>query len=371
MRPGPGERSYHIFYQLLSGGKTDLKKRLKLKSPEDYGFLAHSGNFTVDNHGGQIDDRQEFEEMKQAMTEIGLGKEEQNGMFDILAAVLHIGNIDFEATMVNGTDGTKINKSNKKALTTAATILQVQPADLERVLVTRKLTVDGKLLDVPQNMEHALTGRDALAKSLYARLFDYLVGRVNDALEEGKEEGGSLDEEYIIGVLDIYGFEIFKTNGFEQFCINYVNEKLQQIFIELTLKAEQQEYKREGIAWKPITYFDNKIVCKLVEGKKPPGVMLVLDDTCKTMHAMSDGVDEKFLQKVRGVHSGHKHFFASSGQFRVKHYAGDVDYRVLGFCAANKDTLYVSCLDRLLQINPSGLCPGVIKCNVFIYIYSA
>ena len=123
----------------------------------------------MDNLGGRIDDRKEFEEMKQAMTEIGMGKEEQNAMFDILGAILHLGNINFSATMVNGADGTKIKKSSKNSLTLAAKILQVQATELERVLVMRKLTVDGKKLDVPQNMEHATTGRDALAKSLYAR----------------------------------------------------------------------------------------------------------------------------------------------------------------------------------------------------------
>jgi myosin-1 len=138
----------------------------------------------------------------------------------------------------------------------------------------------GSTYNVPQNVVQATAARDALAKSLYDRLFDYLVGIVNIALEKM-----GMTHAAVIGVLDIYGFEIFENNGFEQFCINFVNEKLQQYFIELTLKAEQEEYKEEGISWTPIEYFNNKIVCELIEGKNPPGIFSVLDDVCATMHA--------------------------------------------------------------------------------------
>ena len=172
-----------------------------------------------------------------------------------------------------------------------------------------------------------------------------IVGYVNRALEEAA--AGEDDDTLSIGVLDIYGFEVFKKNGFEQFCINFVNEKLQQIFIELTLKAEQREYKREGITWSKIPYvgreithpshhqhhtpppqqhryFDNKTVCDLIEGKRPAGVFVILDDTCKTMHAESSGVDDKFLQKLNTYQSKHKHYVGRSKVFTIKHYAGDV-----------------------------------------------
>jgi myosin-1 len=145
---------------------------------------------------------------------------------------------------------------------------------------------------------------------------------VNRALEEAA--AGEDDDTLSIGVLDIYGFEVFQRNGFEQFCINFVNEKLQQIFIELTLKAEQREYKREGITWSKIPYFDNKTVCDLIEGKRPAGVFVILDDTCKTMHAESSGVDDKFLQKLNTYQSKHKHYVGRSKVFTIKHYAGDV-----------------------------------------------
>ncbi|KAH9369825.1 hypothetical protein HPB48_008565 [Haemaphysalis longicornis] len=144
-----------------------------------------------------------------------------------------------------------------------------------------------------------------------------------------------------IGILDIYGFEIFQRNGFEQFCINYVNEKLQQIFIELTLKAEQEEYVQEGIQWKAIDYFNNKVVCDLIESKAPPGVFSVLDDICATMHAMSDGVDAQLCHKLSQQVGSHPHFqLAGSMGFVVHHYAGKVSYSADGMCDKNRDVLF-------------------------------
>ena len=193
----------------------------------------------------------------------------------------------------------------------------------------------GSTYNVPQNVVQATAARDALAKSLYDRLFDYLVAIVNVALEKM-----GMTHAAVIGVLDIYGFEIFENNGFEQFCINFVNEKLQQYFIELTLKAEQEEYKEEGISWTPIEYFNNKIVCELIEGKNPPGIFSVLDDVCATMHAGEDDADRKFLGKLVGGFNRHAHFRGGGSQFTIKHYAGDVTYTVDEFSDKNKDTLF-------------------------------
>ncbi|KAH7966753.1 hypothetical protein HPB49_019195 [Dermacentor silvarum] len=144
-----------------------------------------------------------------------------------------------------------------------------------------------------------------------------------------------------IGILDIYGFEIFQRNGFEQFCINYVNEKLQQIFIELTLKAEQEEYVQEGIQWKAIDYFNNKVVCDLIESKVPPGVFSVLDDICATMHATSEGVDAHLCHKLSNQIGNHPHFQLTGGTgFIVHHYAGKVTYDADGMCEKNRDVLF-------------------------------
>lgn len=156
--------------------------------------------------------------------------------------------------------------------------------------------------------------------------------RVNKAL--GFNESNTLS----IGVLDIYGFEVFKKNVFEQFCINYVNEKLQQIFIEFTLRLEQEEYVAEGIQWTPIEFFNNKIVCDLIEGKKPPGIFLVLDDVCKSVHGVAKGADKAFGERLSAC-AQNPHFKLRGNAFCVKHYAGDVTYECEGMAEKNKDTL--------------------------------
>jgi myosin-1 len=193
--------------------------------------------------------------------------------------------------------------------------------------------------NVPLNIEQARGTRDALAKALYSRLFDWIIKAVNQAMED---LAVNLKESHTLrlGVLDIFGFEIFEKNGFEQFCINYVNEKLQQIFIELTLKSEQEEYQREGIKWTPIDYFNNQIVVELIESKNPPGVMAILDDVCSTMHAVTEGADSTFLQKLQGAVSSHKHYRGMQAQFVIHHYAGAVTYDCDGFTDSNKDTLF-------------------------------
>ncbi|KAL4836971.1 hypothetical protein H8958_010773 [Nasalis larvatus] len=155
-------------------------------------------------------------------------------------------------------------------------------------------------------------------------------------------------EEYNIGVLDIYGFEIFQKNGFEQFCINFVNEKLQQIFIELTLKAEQEEYVQEGIRWTPIEYFNNKIVCDLIENKvNPPGIMSILDDVCATMHAVGEGADQTLLQKLQMQIGSHEHFNSWNQGFIIHHYAGKVSYDMDGFCERNRDVLFMDLIELM------------------------
>ncbi|XP_010073300.1 PREDICTED: unconventional myosin-If-like, partial [Pterocles gutturalis] len=181
---------------------------------------------------------------------------------------------------------------------------------------------------------------DALAKGLYARVFDFLVESVNRAMQKPYEE-------YSIGVLDIYGFEIFQKNGFEQFCINFVNEKLQQIFIELTLKAEQEEYVQEGIKWTQIQYFNNKVVCDLIENKlNPPGIMSVLDDVCATMHATGEGADQTLLQKLQAAAPPQQHGAELPS-------CPQVSYDVNGFCERNRDVLFTDLIE-LMQSSEYG-----------------
>jgi myosin-1 len=334
-----GERAFHIFYQLLSGAHQQMIESLQLYQPEYFGYIANSRCFTIQG----VDDAEDFKETVQAMYTIGIDEATQQNIFSLVASVLHLGNIQFAE---NGQGNSDIADDN--ALNVAAAILQVDPFTLRNALTFRVINTGGaggrtSTYNVPQNKVQAEGARDALAKTIYSRIFDYLIEKTNQALSKF-----NLEFACVIGVLDIYGFEIFDFNSFEQFCINYVNEKLQQYFIELTLKAEQEEYKQEGIKWEPIKYFNNLVVCELIEGKAPPGMFSLLDDICYTMHAESSGnLDMKFLDKCIGTYTQNLHFRRADTSFTIKHYAGDVTYEIEGFCEKNKDTVYNDLIEAM------------------------
>uniref|UniRef100_A0A4W3JGJ0 Myosin IF n=1 Tax=Callorhinchus milii TaxID=7868 RepID=A0A4W3JGJ0_CALMI len=226
-----------------------------------------------------------------------------------------------------------------------AYLLGIDQLKLQEKVTSRKMDSKwgGKTesINMTLNVQQAGYTRDALAKALHTRVFDFLVDSINRAVQKPHEE-------YSIGVLDIYGFEIFQKNGFEQFCINFVNEKLQQIFIELTLKAEQDEYVQEGIKWTPIEYFNNKVVCDLIENKvNPPGIMSILDDVCATMHATGEGADSTLLQKLQAGVGTNDHFNSWNQGFIIHHYAGKVNYDMNGFCERNRDVLFTDLIELM------------------------
>ncbi|MBN3324288.1 MYO1E protein, partial [Atractosteus spatula] len=331
-----GERNFHIYYQLLNGASKDQRENLGITTPDYYYYLNQSGTYTVDD----VNDKQEFSETMNAMTVVGLSPDDQATVLQLVAGILHLGNITFQE------QGNYAVVESEDFLAFPAYLLGIEQGRLKEKLTSR--TMDSKwggkseTIDVTLNTEQAAFTRDALSKALYSRLFDYLVDAINKAMQKDHEE-------FNIGVLDIYGFEIFEKNGFEQFCINFVNEKLQQIFIELTLKAEQEEYVQEGIHWTPIDYFNNKVVCDLIESKvNPPGVMSILDDVCATMHAKGEGADQTLLQKLQMQIGSHEHFNSWNKGFVVHHYAGKVSYDVSGFCERNRDVLF-SDLIELMQ----------------------
>eukprot|EP00936_MAST-01D_sp_MAST-1D-sp1_P002156 g2156.t1 len=341
VRPGKGERNFHIFYQLLASAGA---RTFGLGGADSYGYLKCSGEYHVDGK----DDSKEFAETAKAMKAVNMKSKQQEAILRIVAAVLTLGSVSFDPLSVDGAEGSQV-RGGTRALEPFCSLLQLDSARLEHALTFKMLQTmapGGKVetLFVPQNPTQAKQTRDAIAKSLFSRLFDFLVVRVNKALDISKQADRlmlDVDSLLSIGVLDIYGFEIFQKNGFEQFCINYVNEKLQQIFIELTLKSEQEEYEREGISWSQIPFFNNQVVCELMESRRPPGLFLVLDDTCKTMHSRgAQELDRGFHEKACGTQSSHRHFARSgANKFVIKHYAGDVTYSVDGFGMANIDAL--------------------------------
>lgn len=274
------------------------------------------------------------------MGTINLSEADQFNIFKIIAGVLHLGNINFV------TKGNYAQTEHDQFLEYPSHLLGISKEALRSKLVSRTIETKSsnqqERIEVSLNVEQAEYTRDALAKGLYSRLFDYLVSHINNAMEVKSESLLNTS------ILDIYGFEIFNQNGFEQFCINYVNEKLQQIFIELTLKAEQEEYKQEGIKWTDIAFFNNKIVCDLIESKNnPPGIFSISDDVVKTIHATGEGVDMQLLQKLKQSYSSHPHFNNNSDGFIIKHYAGDVDYKIDGFCEKNRDVLFQDLIDLM------------------------
>ncbi|XP_045061642.1 unconventional myosin-Ie-like [Coregonus clupeaformis] len=323
-----GERNFHIYYQLLMGATKEMRENLGVTTPDYYLYLNQSGTYTVED----VNDKKEFSDTMEAMSVVGLSVDEQDMVLQIVAGILHLGNIAFRE------EGNYAVVESEDFLAFPAYLLGISQEGLKNKLTSRIMDSKwgGKTesIAVTLNTEQASFTRDALSKALYSRLFDFLVDSINKAIQKDHEE-------FNIGVLDIYGFEIFQKNGFEQFCINFVNEKLQQIFIELTLKAEQEEYVQEGIKWTPIEYFNNKIVCDLIESKlNPPGIMSILDDVCATMHAKGEGADQTLIQKLQGGISSHEHFNSWNKGFIVHHYAGKVSYDVSGFCERNRDVLF-------------------------------
>lgn len=323
------ERNFHIFYQFTKAASNEYRELFGVQQPQAYVYTSRSKCYDVQG----IDDASDFRETLEAMRVIGLDKAEQDNVFRMLAAILWLGNVTFRENDQGGVD-----VADQSVVDFVAYLLEVDAAHVNKALTIRIVETArgggrrGSVYESPLNPVQATAVRDALAKAIYFNLFDWIVLRTNKSLQTIAKVNNT------IGILDIYGFEIFENNSFEQLCINYVNEKLQQIFIQLTLKAEQEEYAQEQIQWTPIKYFDNKVVCSLIEDKRPPGVFAALNDACATAHADSGAADQTFVGRLN-VLSSNANFENRQGQFIIKHYAGDVSYKVQGMTDKNKDQL--------------------------------
>eukprot|EP01065_Artemidia_motanka_P045019 TRINITY_DN6515_c1_g1_i1.p1 TRINITY_DN6515_c1_g1~~TRINITY_DN6515_c1_g1_i1.p1 ORF type:complete len:1158 (+),score=438.75 TRINITY_DN6515_c1_g1_i1:68-3541(+) len=321
---GKGDRNYHIFYQLCCGADDALRRRLHLKSPAEHAITSAGG--VLERPG--VSDAEEFRETCRAMDALGVQPKDREALFRLLAAILNLGDVKFE------NKGEYCVVRDKTPLENAADLLEVDDAILDRGLTWKTVEAGGEMIDVQLDFQQCKEVRDALCKGIYSKVFDFVVAEVNRAFD-------TRSKHLMIGILDIYGFEIFEKNGFEQFCINYVNEKLQQIFIDLTLKVEQEEYVKEKIKWETIKYFNNKIVCDLIEETRPkPGLFALLDDVCAKMHKeRADVADIKMLETFDQGVSGHLHYKRMGQGFSIRHYAGDVQYAAEGFTTKNKDIL--------------------------------
>uniref|UniRef100_A0A8C1X3V3 Unconventional myosin-Va n=1 Tax=Cyprinus carpio TaxID=7962 RepID=A0A8C1X3V3_CYPCA len=351
------ERNYHIFYQLCASAHLPEFKALKLAN--DFHYTKQGRNPVIDG----VDDAKEMSTTRNAFTLLGVNESYQLGLFQILASILHLGNVEVKD---RDSDSSIIPVSFMLSLNVFCELMGVTYQDMSHWLCHKKLKTATETYIKPIPKLQAINARDALAKHIYAKLFNWIVDHVNKALHS------TVKQHSFIGVLDIYGFETFEINSFEQFCINYANEKLQQQFNMHVFKLEQEEYMKEQIPWTLIDFYDNQPCINLIEAKM--GILDLLDEECK----MPKGSDDSWAQKLYNTHLKTCALFEkprmSNKAFIIQHFADKVEYQCDGFLEKNKDTvneeqihvLKASKFDLLVELfrdeekatSPTGAAPA-------------
>ncbi|KAL6423898.1 hypothetical protein ACFW04_010377 [Cataglyphis niger] len=332
------ERNYHIFYQMCSAAKRLPK--LYLSDQDQFHYLNQGDNPTIDG----VDDLACFDETISALTMLGFTSKQQEDMLRILAAILHLGNVEISNCKIKDagdeevdTESSYISPSDRHLLIISE-LLGIDVKAMRKWLCHRKIVSMREVFLKPMNVEQAIGARDALAKHIYAELFNWIVIGINNSLQSLSKA------QHFIGVLDIYGFETFEVNSFEQFCINYANEKLQQQFNQHVFKLEQEEYLKEDIEWTFIDFYDNQPCIDLIETKL--GILDLLDEECR----MPKGSDASWAEKLYAKCGKLKHFekprFGTSA-FLIHHFADLVQYETVGFLEKNRDTVIEEQVDVL------------------------
>lgn len=343
------ERNYHIFYQLLKGADGELLTQLGLtRSIKDYQYLSN-GKSTING----IDDQKDFKNLQKSFEIMKFGETDIENIFKTLASILHLGNIKFK-NMQNDRQA-NLNEESELIIEKISNLLNVSSKEFKKSILTSKINVGREVVSQERTAAQAKFAIDALAKTLYEKLFKFLMDKINNNFSQNSANNNPLSNNYV-GILDIAGFEIFDKNSFEQLCINYTNEKLQQFFNHHMFVLEQQEYKKEGIEWDYIDFGNElKPTIELIENtnsginKSKAGILALLDEEC----VVPKGGDKSFLDKLykelelpKGKIGSFRPNKLRDG-FIVKHYAGEVNYSVDNWIDKNKDPLSQSMIELL------------------------
>uniref|UniRef100_A0A8C2T5A8 Myosin IXA n=1 Tax=Coturnix japonica TaxID=93934 RepID=A0A8C2T5A8_COTJA len=358
------ERNYHVFYYLLAGASEEERSAFHLKQPEEYHYLnqmtkkplrqswdeycydSEPDCFSVEGE----DLKHDFERLQLAMEMVGFLPKTRRQIFSLLSAILHLGNIRYKKKTYRDDS---IDICNPEILPIVSELLEVKEEMLFEALVTRKTVTVGEKLILPYKLAEAVTVRNSMAKSLYSALFDWIVFRINHALLNSKDMEEST-KTLSIGVLDIFGFEDYENNSFEQFCINFANERLQHYFNQHIFKLEQEEYRAEGISWHNIDYIDNSGCINLIS-KKPTGLLHLLDEESNFPQA----TNQTLLDKFKRQHEGNSYIefpAVMEPAFIIKHYAGKVKYGVKDFREKNTDHMRPDIVALLRSSKNAFIC---------------
>ncbi|XP_072818164.1 unconventional myosin-VIIb [Vicugna pacos] len=330
-RQAPEERNYHIFYCMLMGMSAEEKQLLGLGTPSEYHYLT-MGNCTSCEG---IDDTKDYAHVRSAMKILLFSDSENWDLSKLLAAILHLGNVQFMAAIFENLDSSDVMET--PAFPTAMKLLEVKDQALQDCLTKHSITVRGEFVTRPLNIAQAADRRDAFVKGIYGHLFLWIVKKINTAIFTPPTQDPK-NVRRTIGLLDIFGFENFQKNSFEQFCINLANEHLQQLFVQHVFTVEQEEYHSENIPWEHIHYTDNRPTLDLL-ALKPMSIISLLDEESH----FPQGTDNTLVQKLQGVHANNKAFLQPKNihdaRFGIAHFAGDVYYQAEGFLEKNRDVL--------------------------------
>ncbi|XP_058656587.1 unconventional myosin-VIIa isoform X1 [Ammospiza caudacuta] len=364
-RQAQDERNYHVFYCMLRGMTVEQKKKLGLGKATDYNYLAMGNCTTCDGR----DDSKEYANIRSAMKVLMFTDTENWEISKLLAAILHMGNLQYEARTYDNLDACEVVQS--ASLITAATLLEVSgpavllPQDVMNCLTSRTIITRGETVSTPLSMEQALDVRDAFVKGIYGRLFVWIVEKINAAIyRPPSQELKSIRRS--IGLLDIFGFENFTVNSFEQLCINFANENLQQFFVRHVFKLEQEEYNLENINWQHIEFTDNQDALDMI-AIKPMNIISLIDEESK----FPKGTDATMLHKLNSQHKLNTNYIPPKNnyetQFGINHFAGIVYYETKGFLEKNRDTLHGDII-QLVHSSKNKFIKQIFQADVAMFL---